>query len=252
MFAHVKDLEGFRIAAKDGEIGHVTDVYFEDTDWVVRYFVVATGSWLFGRRVLVSPNSVKSVDWDKRAVCVELTREQVRDSPDIDTDRPVSRQQEAEYHLYYNFPPYWGGVALWGRYDEPGGEPSAEDTAVAEADKDHAVGADNRLRSVNEVLGYKVIAIDGQVGHVEHFLVDPQSWAIRYLVVHAGKWLSRHESLTTPKLVDRIVWADATVNINTSKALMESAPEYDDSRSLTREQETAMFTHFSVHPYWDE
>ena len=93
MFKHLRDLEGFRLAAKDGEIGHVTDLYFEDTDWAVRYIVVATGNWLFGKKVLISPNAVQAIKWDEECMKVDLTTEQVRNSPDIDTDRPISRQQ---------------------------------------------------------------------------------------------------------------------------------------------------------------
>ena len=93
MFKNLHDLEGFRLRSRDGEIGQVTNLYFEDDSWAVRYLVVATGSWLFGKKVLVSPNSVEAIEWDERIIEVSLSTEQVRDSPDIDADRPISRQR---------------------------------------------------------------------------------------------------------------------------------------------------------------
>lgn len=252
MFRRLRDLEGFRLRAQDGEIGHVTDLYFEDTEWVVRYLVVSTGSWLFGKKVLVSPNSVEAVQWADKCISVNLTTEQVRNSPDIDTDRPISRQQEAEYHLYYNFPPYWGGVALWGRYDQPGGQQSADDEAATLEDRKYGAQWDSHLRSAREVRGYGVLAIDGQVGHLDNFLMEVETWAIRYLVVNTGRWLKKHEVLFAPKLVDRVIWAEATVKVNASRELIEEAPEYKTGEEIDRAYEERLFSHYTTHPYWPD
>jgi uncharacterized protein YrrD len=252
MFKNLRDLEGFRLRAKDGEIGHVTDLYFEDDEWVVRYLVVSTGSWLFGKKVLVSPNSVKEVNWDEDCIAVDLSTEQVRNSPDIDTDRPISRQQEAEYHLYYNFPPYWGGVALWGRYDQPGGEQNADDEATTEQTRTYGAKWDSHLRSAREVRGYGVLAIDGQVGHLDNFLLEVETWAIRYLVVNTGGRLRKHEVLFAPKLVDTVIWAEATVKVNASRSLIEQAPEYQKDAGIDRAYEQALFAHYTTHPYWED
>ena len=251
MFAYLRDLEGLHLAAEDGEIGRVTDVYFDDESWTVRYLVVATGSWLFGKKVLISPNAVSSIDWNQSHVNVKLTTEQVRNSPEIDTDRPVSRQQEAEYHLYYNFPPYWGGVALWGRYDQPGAETEPPDTATSEHTLEHACPGNSHLRSSNEVRGYRIMAVDGQVGHIANFLMAVEDWAIRYLIVNTGGYIKKHEVLLTPKLVDRVVWADAVVYVNTSKRLIEDAPVYHTGQQIDRDHETELFEHYTTHPYWN-
>lgn len=252
MFTRVCQIDGFTLCAEDGEIGHVADLCFDDEKWTMRYLVVATGPWLFGRRVLISPNSVTGWDWKKRKVSVGLSMEQVRNSPDIDTDRPISRQQESEYHLYYNFPPYWGGVALWGRYAQPGGEVSDQDIEHSERTKRETTGGENHLRSAKEVAGYRVMATDGEVGHLDDFLMDPTNWAIRYLAINTGSWLRKHEVIITRKLVDRVVWSQAQMNVNASKALIEGAPDFDEAIGVDRELETRIFEHFTTHPYWEE
>jgi len=249
MFKNLRDVEGYRLSAKDGEIGHVTDVYFDDVLWAVRYLVVATGSWLFGKKVLISPNSVLRVDYDKSCVAVDLDQAQVRDSPDIDTEKPISRQQESEYHLYYNFPPYWGGVALWGRYDQPGTTDGSDSENGA---RPQTESTKSHLRSAREVRGYRVMGVDGQVGHIDNFLMESDTWAIRYIVVNTGRWLSRHEVLLTPKLVDKVIWAEAQIDVNASKGLIEAAPDYIRGEDITRAYEEKLFRHYTTHPYWSE
>jgi hypothetical protein len=110
----MKDLEGYTIGAVDGVIGDVKDFYFDDAAWVIRYLVVETGNWLARRRVLISPISINEPNWSEKVFPAAITQEQVKNSPSIDTDKPVSRQHEGEYLDYYEFPHYWVGGALWG------------------------------------------------------------------------------------------------------------------------------------------
>jgi hypothetical protein len=114
MLRSTQDLEHYSIGATDGDIGHVKDFYFDDDAWVVRYLVVDTGTWLTGRRVLISPISLREPNWIERTLPVAITREQVKNSPDIDTHKPVSRQEENLYLGYYGLPGYWGGAGMWG------------------------------------------------------------------------------------------------------------------------------------------
>lgn len=97
MLRLVTKLEGCAIGAIDGTIGHVKDLYFDDAAWVVRYLVVATGDWLSKRKVLISPFALGVPGWAQRILPASLTIEQVRNLPDIDTDKPISRQHEIRY-----------------------------------------------------------------------------------------------------------------------------------------------------------
>src|SRR5947209_3460626 len=114
MLRTVKQLQGDKLGACDGEIGHVKDFYFDDVDWVVRYVVADTGSWMPGRLVLISPHALGPLYQGGRVLLVNLTREQIEKSPSIETHKPVSRQYEEDYHQYYGWPYYWQGDGLWG------------------------------------------------------------------------------------------------------------------------------------------
>jgi hypothetical protein len=120
MLRSVKSLEGFAIGATDGTFGKVNDIYFDDEAWVVRYLVVDTGTWLGGRDVLISPYSIGQPDWAGSVLPATISKQQIKDSPSLVTDKPVSRQYERSYLGYYGYPYYWGGMGLWGGGYYPG------------------------------------------------------------------------------------------------------------------------------------
>src|SRR5439155_1704239 len=184
------DLKGVTIEAMDGDIGSVQDLYFDDHTWTVRYLVVDTGTWLPGRQVLISPFAFQVVPGASR-LRTSLTKEQVKGSPSIDTDRPVDRQREIAFSQYYGYPYYWVGPYRWGDLAYPTlpiavPQPGAlEQELLAHQRED----TDPHLRSARDVMGYYIHATDGDLGHVEDFLVDAETWAIRYCIVDTRNWL---------------------------------------------------------------
>ena len=131
MLRSMKDLRGFAIGAIDGDIGTVTECYFDDASFTVRYVVVETGGWLADRKVLLSPIAFSAVDWEHKRIATGLNKAQVESSPNIDTQKPVSRQHETIYFGHYGFSPYWSGPYLWGTspypFPAPGPAPNAAD-----------------------------------------------------------------------------------------------------------------------------
>src|SRR5690348_10242798 len=74
MLHDVKELDGIAVGAMDGEVGTVTDLYFDDQHWAIRYLVVETGIWLGGRKVLISPSAIRGVAWESDIIDVWLSR----------------------------------------------------------------------------------------------------------------------------------------------------------------------------------
>jgi sporulation protein YlmC with PRC-barrel domain len=264
MLHRAQELVGYTIAATDGELGHVRDLYFDDDAWVVRYLVVDTGSWLPGRKVLVSPMVLGVPNGDLHSVPAQLTREQVRNSPSIDTDRPVSRQHELEFSGYYGYPYYWGGSGLWGAGYYPGamltgvgyGGSGSEYLArqvegerlVREADQQKF--GDQNLRSCKAVIDYHIEAADGDIGHVQDMLVDEESWAIRYLIVNTSNWWLGHQVLVAPEWIADISWLDRRVTIDLTRQAIRDCPPYDPSLVLDRSQEASIYRHYGRDGYW--
>ena len=219
---NAKELLGYAVRATDGNIGTVADVYFDDERWTVRYLVVDTGGWLTNRKVLISPRAVGVPEWNARVLPVSLTKSQVEKSPDIDTNKPVSRQHEAEHLGYYEYPFYWGGSGLWGMGEYPG-DLSSQIAIEAELRANErapvpAVSGDSHLQSFNAVLGYHIHATDGEIGHVDDLLVDERSWAIRDLIVNTSNWWGGHKVLIAPGSIRAVNWPDASVAVELSRA----------------------------------
>lgn len=103
----VREVTGYHIQAADDEIGHVEDFIMEDGTWTIHYMVVDTRNWLPGRKVLVTPLWIKSVNWAESKVSVDLTRDQVKDSPEYDPTAPVNREYEVRLYDFYGRPKYW-------------------------------------------------------------------------------------------------------------------------------------------------
>ena len=251
MLQNATHLKGFAIRATDGEVGTVEQFYFDDETWAIRYLTVETGGWLGGRQVLISPFSVIRADWQARTLEVALTKKQVQHSPDIDTHLPVSRQHEAAYLGYYGYPYYWGGPYLWGPAFYPAGL-AMPMTAAREAthDRIRKESTDSHLRSSEAVTGYHIDAVDGEVGHVDGFIMDDEAWAIRYIEVATRNWWPGNKALVSPAWVERVSWTESKVYVGLSREAIKSAPEYADSTPLTREYENRLHLHYGRPPYW--
>lgn len=218
---HLNRLRGRPIQAIDGEIGSIADFYFDDDRWTVRYLVVNTGTWLPRRQVLL-PVPVLLPGGDLSSVPTRLTREQIKHSPDIDTRQPVSRRMELHALRYYGYPMYWGGSALWGPAPTPwfgtGVPPAGGITASdEEMQKAEADARATHLRSCREVTGYHIRATDGELGHVDDFVIDPKTWAIRHLLIDTSNWIGGRAVLIEPSWVTDISWDDRMLSVAASR-----------------------------------
>ena len=253
MLTNNKNLKGLVIRASDGEIGTVDQLYFDDELWAIRYLTVETGTWLDGRKVLISPISILQTDWKAKRIDVSLTRKQVENSPNIDVHRPVSRQHEAEYYGYYGYSYYWGGPYRWGSDYYPCGlAVPATMTQSAVAERIRKESMDSHLRTTEAVTGYHIDATDGEIGHVDRFVVDDETWAIRYLEVATKNWWPGKKVLLSPDWVERVSWEDSKVFVAVTREAIKTCPEFVDSALITREYENKVYFHYGRPPYWIE
>lgn len=284
MLRSIEELEKYKVQANDGLVGHVRDFFFDDESWVVRYLVVETGQWLAERDVLISPISIGRVDAEKKQVLVLLDQEKIQNSPDIDSDMPVSRQHEKRYLDYYDYPYYWGGRGLWGEGSFPSlmvadiddrasqlayqsqqrerserqgesqaghvhADPSSVAASTAAGSAKHE---DPHLRSCKSVVNHEIQATDGPIGHVDGFLVDEDTWAIRYLVAQTGHWWSDHKVLIAPEWITQVNWFQSTVAVDLSRAAIRESPLFGSARELDREQEARLYKHYDRSGYWND
>ena len=265
MLRSVKEMEGYAVSATDGVIGHVKDFYLDDEKWVVRYLVVDAGDWLSSRKVLVSPIAIGTPNWEQKLLPVSISRDQVKKSPDIDTEKPVSRQHEITYSAYYDYPNYWSGAGYWGGGMYPGlmmsgypglggayGTPNDDQVEMAEREAATHSDDDPHLRSCNAITGYHIHATDGDIGHVADMLIDEETWAVRYLIVGTSNWWLGHQVLIAPQWFKDVNWLDNSVTVSMTRQAIKDAPIYDPQGSISRESEDQLFQHYGHAGYWSD
>ena len=209
--------------------------------------VADTGKWLPGRKVLISPMMLGEPDWATRRFQVELTRQQVENSPPLEIDTPVSRQYEILYSRFFGTASYWGGANLWGSHPSPS-------LLRAEQDKlatDFEGPEENNLRSIKEVTGYHIQASDGEIGHVEDFIVDDEVWSLRYIVVDTRNWLPGRKVLVSPQWAETVDWAEEKLWVDLSTDSIKDSPEYDPLAPVNREYERKLYDYYGRPVYWN-
>ncbi|WP_079478773.1 PRC-barrel domain-containing protein [Halobacillus salinus] len=226
MIHNERFIEGYTIHATDGELGKVDAFLFDDEKWVVRYLVVDTRKWLFGRKVLISPISIQDIHHEEEHISVDLTKEQVKDSPDIDTEQPVSREQEAKVNMFFDWGSYWGEPGIWGSGVYPAELAQQEAMEMAEEE-----GPESHVRKTSEVIGYEVADRDsGPAGEVDNFLIDDETWKIRYVLI---RFTDGEEERIVPVEAERITgisWPDKKVHASIERSALPNAPTYNPEK----------------------
>ena len=235
MLLSMKHLAGYRLRATDGELGEVVSFYFDDQAWTIRYLVVRTGRW-FGREVLLSPQVIGKPDAANRAILVNLTQENIKAAPDVDLEKPVSKQQEAQLAKYYGWSMSWPLAAPV----PPPIPPPPEAPAIVEP----------HLRSSAEILGYSIHAKDGSIGRAVDFIYDDEEWIVRYLVVNTGQWLSGREVLVFPSAIQRIEWSDRKIDVDMTRTAIQDSPAFDPKTPVNREYEEVLVDYYGRPRYW--
>lgn len=234
------------MAATDGDIGTVEEFYFDDETLTFRYMIVNTGYWWFGKKVLIPIDALDHADWTRKSFPISLTKDAIKNSPDIDTEKPVSRQQEADVNKHYGHPNYWSpgafSVGVWGL----NGTVPLTTARVSDDDiqSNQRQDFDLHLRSTRELTGYRVQGTDGKVGEIDDFIIDDHTWMLTYFVIDTGGWLPGKRVLLSPKCIREISWADSTIFVDMPENEIENSPEYDPSKAVNVMHENRLHDHY--------
>jgi len=220
---------GAAVRGIDGEIGTLEDFYFEEDRWTVRYLLVDTGKWFSGKRVLISPMSVEG-GWGRSGVPLSLTKKQVWNSPEF-TEDALSRACESNVLAYYGYPDYWGAASIWGDYDSPLALAARTSSRIPASPPNSIDPEARHLRSIRKSTGYHLHARNGEIGHVDDFLIGEQSWRIRYLLVDTSNWIGGRSVIVSPDTVERIDAERSQLYVAADRNDIAKAPELESIQS---------------------
>lgn len=243
MLRTAKHVMGYKIEGTNGGIGACKDILFRDDDWTISYITVDTGSWLPGKKVLVARSVISRPDWESKRIPVSLSVEQIKDCPTLDADEVVSADYERRCREQMNWPAMAAASTSMAGPVLPPSVPSSLARSV-EAE------GENALRSMNEVNGYQLDALEGKIGTVCDFIFDDESWRVRYLVADTGSWLSGRQVLVSTQWIDSVEWADSRVVVNLSVDAIKNSPEFDPSVAVNREYEARLYDYYGKPVDW--
>lgn len=246
MMTELSELQKYHLECRDGTIGKIKDVFFDDELWVVRYVVADTGGWLTGRRVLLSPAALIPEGAAQGKLPVNLTKTQIESSPGIEADLPVSEQYQRDLHEYYGWQPYWGvapypmaGMLLPPVAATPGGPAAPVPAGAGDAPR-----GDPHLHSAAHVRGYDIDARDGTIGHITDFIVQLDDWTIGAVLIDTRNWLPGRTVVVPSKAIDGVRWGSRKVSVHIDRESVKAAPEYDPTIPMTPEFEQRLAEHF--------
>lgn len=252
MFRSMKELFGYDIQATDGEIGKVHDFYFDNERWTTRYLVVDTGPWILGRKVLLAPEALGKPNWVNEIFPVDLTREEIKESPEMETALPISEQNQIALHDYYSWSRYWAVSTPYA--PTPIVTPKPMNKAEREAvEHMKQKGRVSSLRSAQEVLGYSIIGKDESLGTVDDFILSDENWGLYYLVLDTSSWLSPGKK--TLIATDWIEWIDSRekeIHLDLTQEMIENSPPFDPETPINRSYEEVVYDYYGRPYIWVE
>lgn len=239
----LKELKGYIISAKDGTKGTANDFLIDEESWTIRYMVADLGKILPGKKVLIPRNFLIDSDWEKGHFNVDLTKDEIKGSPGLEEDLPVSRAYEALLHEHYGIEQYWplayGGVMTPTGMLRPPVPVEVTRDIVKEED------VDTSLRSFNEILGYHVECLDKKKGHVKNVVIDDETWQVIYLIVDISPWYKMSKKvMVAVNWINSINYPDQKIKINLESASLEEAPVFDPGEPVNKAYEKQLYDYY--------
>jgi hypothetical protein len=238
-------VKGFTVLDRDGDAGRIEDAYFDRVRWVFRYLLLRHRT--ISRDILISPLIIEEIRWAERRLLLRLYDEEFEEGPAIDTETPITRGEEESYNEYFFIPDYWEGDDLWGEERTPDALGSLLRVEQQRARSNG--GGDSFLLSASHVQQYALECSDGEVGVVGDFLWNPQSFAIRYLVIDIGRLLSGKSILLSPLWITELDREAEKISVELPKNAMQEAPAYERGEPITPAYEKNLMSHYNALEY---
>jgi len=238
MLLPAKNFVGFKLRAQDGDMGKAHDFLFDDHHWVIRYLVADTGGGFLGREILIPPEALQPVDVPGRFLPVGLTKDQIKNGLPVESHQPVSRQLDSRYPSCYAFP-----------FDADAFSPWGLNLSFLMGPPDHRTGGrlqeagDPHLKSTGDVVGHRIQARDGEWGQVEDFIINEETWTIRYLVVTTGSRRGGKRILVSSQRINGMDEDRSTVFVSHTVEALKNSPEYT-AESLNQDYEARLYHHY--------
>lgn len=239
----LNEISTYAIKTIDEAEGNVKDILFDEVEWIVRYVETDFGIELSGTRKLIPRVFFKNPNWDEQHFPVKLTKFDLKDCPDIALHLPISRIYEQKVYEHFKEDEYW-----LQSYITPFGIPAITHPIPSMGVSERMIDErklKTHLRSFQEIKGYEVHALDGNIGQINNIIIDDKDWSIRYAVIDTSSWLPWSKNvLIGVNWMDEISYTSKQIKINLDVETIKSAPEFDHSEPIDEKYEKMLNEHF--------
>ncbi len=254
MLLSLRDITGYRMMARDGEIGKVTDFLFDQRDWSIRYIVDKTSA-LFGKQVLIDVSAIKKISWSDQVLELSIDKKQVRESPDIDFKSILKKENEQKLIDHFQ------GTVNWTSIDKQGTLPLTRGLSLdiygdkSNSDYARLIVQDTEfdpegLQSSSMAVNFKISTNNGHLGHAEDFIIDDSNWMIRFMVIDTRGGQNKKKILLRPESIDWISWRKKHVSVNMDKEKIQGCPNFEVSFPLSQEYADLLYNQFECSNFW--
>jgi len=227
-------LKGLPLKATDGEIGSIEGAIIDLEDWGLRYMLVKTGSWLSHRTVMIATESIVEMNEDAQNLVVNLSQQQVKDSPEPDPEVPMTRDSEIALREYYGLPMYW---TQHGDPIQPHHAPDAVRDKVVANDVVTRRGSslvDNEsvLCDLEEITNYSVESSDEDIGRLDDIIINEKTWRVDRFVVNLSNYLPSKMVLVNKDWLADVDWVNESIQLEATSSAVKGSPYYRPFGSL--------------------
>lgn len=266
----------------DDYLGPCKDLYFDDSEWIIRYLVVEVSETEENTLSLISPFSIHKTDQTRKEIFVNLSLAKILNSPEADINLPISRQYEIALRRYYEWPVYWGQTNFLdlppvkgmeepvvplddvGRpidqsinnpvtdeflsdTSEEGIPEELDDQELIEAEfgrSEEDIQYSQELRSALEFRGYRIQTTNADNSAIDDLIIDDSNWSIRYLVVNLHNSQENERVLLTLNWIEQIDWASSRIFVSLSQEQLQKAPRFSYSQKIDIEFEKKVYGYY--------
>lgn len=225
MLRTTKAIRGYTLQATDGAIGKISDVYFDDQTWAVRYLVADADTWLERERFLISPTKIVEVNHERVVAQVGLSLSEVKACRPEECEQPIEEHGDLD-----DYPRFW-----------PPRSYEREQNLDAQ---------DRHLRSAVALEDYVIAATDGEFGHVQSVIIDDTDWAVRYLEIDTRAMWPGKNVLVSPDWIVELDWHMGKVRVDLPKEAIKQSPELK-GEEVTRAYELELCRYYNREGYWE-